>query len=124
VITVNQNWTFLSPAPAGTGALVTDTFAPSASSISWDVRVAAPAGAAAWGVPIVSRLGVAPSTYAASKVWAPWDRDSQSSFPGTWVDPLQPSDVLPSGWWDGCYVLGSGVRLRARPRPRAPKNAQ
>ena len=107
-VTVRQQWTFLPPAPAGTGALVVDTFTPAATSIAWDVIVSAPSGAAAWGVPIATRLGVAAPTYAQSKVWAPWDRDSASTFPGKWVDPLQPSDSLPSGWWDGCYVLGSG----------------
>ena len=108
-VTVTQNWTFLPPAPAGTGAVVVDTFTPAATSISWDVQISsALAGAPAWGVPIATRLGVAAPTYARSKIWAPWDRNSQSTFPGKWVDPLQPSDVLPEGWWDGCYVLGSG----------------
>ena len=109
-MTVSQAWAFLPPAPPGTGAIVLDTFTPAPTSIAWDVLVSPlAAGSPAWGVPIVTHLGVAQSTYASSKVWAPWDRDSQSSFPGSWVDPLAPSDALPSGWWDGCYVLGSFI---------------
>lgn len=108
LITVSQEWAFLPPAPPGSSAQVLDSFAPSPTSIAWDVRVSAPAGSAAWSVPIATRLAVDPSTYAASKLWAPWDRGSASSFPTKWVDPLQPSDTLPFGWWDGCYVLGSG----------------
>ena len=108
-VSVRQAWAFLPPAPPGSGAVVVDTFAPAPTSIAWDVSVTAlAAGAPAWGVPVVTSLGVAQATYAASKVWAPWDRDSRSGFPRSWVDPLAPSDALPSGWWDGCYVLGSG----------------
>jgi len=107
-ITVSQQWTFLPPAPPGAGALVVDTFTAAPASVAWDVTVTAPAGAPAWGAPVATRLSVAAATYAQTKVWAPWDRNSGSTFPAKWVDPLQPSDNLPAGWWDGCYVLGSG----------------
>jgi hypothetical protein len=107
LVTVSQQWTFLPPAPPGLGALVVDTFSPAPTSIAWEVSITAPAGAKAWSVPIATRLAVDPSTYNTSKLWAPWDRGSAHSFPTKWVDPLQPSDTLPYGWWDGCYVLGS-----------------
>ena len=108
-VSVRQAWAFLPPAPPGSGAVVLDAFSPAPTSIAWDVTVTAlAAGAPAWSVPIVTGLHVTPATLGRSKVWAPWDRGSARAFPGAWVDPLQPSDALPSGWWDGCYVLGSG----------------
>ena len=106
-VSVSQQWEFLPPAPPGLGVVVVDVFSPAATSIAWDVSITAPKGAEAWGVPISTRLDVSSSTYSQSKLWAPWDRESAETFPSKWVDPLEPSDALPSGWWDGCYVLGS-----------------
>ena len=107
-VSVRQAWAFLPPAPPGSGATVVDTFSPAATAIAWEAEVRAlPGGGGPWSVPIATSLRVAPATLARTKLWAPWDRDSYTSFPGSWVDPLQPSDALPSGWWDGHYRYGT-----------------
>jgi hypothetical protein len=106
-VTVTTNWTFagVAGAPAGSGAVVVDTLFPSAASVGWRTAVDGTA-AAPWSVPVVTNLTFADAG-TALKLWAPWDRDAASTFPRVWTDPLQPSDVRPAGWWDGCYRLGN-----------------
>lgn len=106
-IVVTREWAFAAPAPTNTGAVVTDTFMPRATSVGWRVSVVG-TGAPAWSVPINTALAVDADSFSRLKLWAPWDRDSASTFPkGSWVDPLAPSDARPSGWWTGGYRLGS-----------------
>lgn len=107
-ITVSQAWTFLPPAPPNSGALVVDTFTSAATSIAWDLEITPSTdGEGPWSVPIVTTLGFTQGTFNRSKLWAPWDRGAYNTFPSSWTDPLQPSDVRPSGWWTGEYRLGT-----------------
>ena len=109
-VTVSRAWSFAAVpgAPAGAGAVVTDTFSASATSVRWHVSVAG-TSAAPWSVPIVTSVGVTGGAAAsqAFKLWSPWDRNSGDGWSANRVDPLQPSDVLPGGWWDGTYRLGN-----------------
>jgi hypothetical protein len=111
-VVVNRTFAF-APAPGmppRAGATVVDTFSPSPTSpasVRWHVDVVG-SQAAPWGAPILTSLSLSPSDYAGAKLWAPWDRMAYAGWDAArWVDPLQPSDLLPSGWWDGSYRLGS-----------------
>lgn len=103
-ITITRSWEF-SPPGVG-GAVVQDVLAPALSSITWNVSVLG-TSANPWSVAIDTQFLFTPESYGALKLWSAWDRAASSSFPNSWVDPLQPSDLLPSGWWDGMYRLGS-----------------
>lgn len=105
-VSVVQRWCFAAGggAPPGACANVTDTLSARASSVRWHVSVTGDA-AAPWSAPILTALAFAQPS--ALKAWAPWDRGSAGGWSAAWVDPLQPSDVLPGGWWDGTYRLGN-----------------
>lgn len=105
VITIVQRWCFAAGG-AGACATVTDTLSARASSVRWHISVAGDS-AAPWSVPIISTLGFGLAQSQALKAWAPWDRGSSAGWSANWVDPLQPSDVLAGGWWDGIYRLGN-----------------
>lgn len=112
-ITITQMWLAApgSGAPPGAGARVVDTLstgsAQGPSSIDWAVSIEGLV-AAPWSLPIVTSASLGAGDVSRLKLWAPWDRGSATNFPRTFVDPLQPSDTLPAGWWDGCYRLGNG----------------
>ena len=106
-ISVVRRWAFGPGAPAGVGgAVVTDTFSASATSVRWHVSVAGTA-AAPWSAPIVTSVAFGLAASQALKIWAPWDRGSAGGWSPGRVDPLQPSDVSSGGWWDGSYRLGN-----------------
>ena len=107
-ISIVQRWCFApgGGAPPGACANVTDTLSARASSVRWHVSVAGDA-AAPWSVPIETLLSFGLAQSQALKAWAPWDRGSAGGWSASWVDPLQPSDVLPGGWWEGTYRLGN-----------------
>ncbi len=102
-ITITRSWLFDNSTCGG--AHVTDILSPGATSILWNVTVAG-TSALPWSVGIDTQLTFSPAAYNSLKLWSAWDRGSIAGFPGSWVDPLQPSDLLPSGWWDGMYRLG------------------
>ena len=106
-ITVVRRWAFAAGggAPAG-GAVVTETLSARAASVRWHAAVAGDA-AAPWSVPLVTSVAFGGAASSALKAWAPWDRGSASGWSADWVDPLQPSDVLPGGWWTGHYRVGN-----------------
>lgn len=110
-ITVVQSWRFANETRGG--ALVTDVYSAGSSTILWNVTVAG-TSAAPWSVAIDTKVTFSPSAYEALKLWSAWDRGSSADFPKSWIDPLQPSDQLPSGWWDGMYLLGSARANRAK----------
>ena len=103
-ITVTRSWAFSAPGVGGVN--VTDVFAPGPTSVAWNVSIAS-SSPSPWSVAIDTQATFSPEAYAALKLWSTWDRGSAAGFPATWVDPLQPSDLMPSGWWDGMYRLGS-----------------
>ena len=107
-VTVVRRWSFAAggAAPAGAGAIVTETFSPAPTSVRWHVSVAG-TGATPWSVPIVTSAVFGAAASAAMKLWAPWDRGSGAGWSASWVDPLQPSDVRAGGWWTGNYWLGN-----------------
>jgi hypothetical protein len=121
LITVTRPWAFVNPNASG-GAVVTDTFSPGAATIYWNVSVAGNSDAP-WSVAIDTQVAFSPEAYAALKLWSAWDRGAASGFPSSWVDPLQPSDLLPSGWWDGMYRFGSPRRSDAITSPPGSKRA-
>lgn len=111
-ITVQQHWLFTPSAspyvPSNAGAIVTDTYTSTASSIRWNVNIIG-TSLSPWSVPIQQRFNVS-SDLAKNdlKLWSAWDRGSASNWVnGKYVDPLQPSDVLPASWWDGEYRYGN-----------------
>ena len=92
-----------------TNATVVDTLTPTPRTIHWSAAISG--GAAHWSTPLIQGFALDAISTARSKLWAAWDRDAQSTFPSTFVDPLQPSDVLPSGWWTGSYRYGNNRRF-------------
>lgn len=106
-VTIVNKWCFdtNSLAPQGSCAIVTDVLSPKTSSVHWRVSILG-TSSAPWSVPIQTSWIFNDSSVL--KAWAPWDRGSVKGWDLNWVDPLQPSDVLPGGWWDGTYRIGNG----------------
>jgi hypothetical protein len=105
-ITVVRKWNFSASSGVLGGAVVTETLAARNTSVRWHVSVLGDS-ATPWSVPILTNLTFGLNASKGLKVWAPWDRGSSVGWSETWIDPLQPSDALPGGWWDGIYRYGN-----------------
>ena len=108
IVTIINKWCFNnnSLAPLGSCAIVTDVLSPQTSSVHWRVSILGTVSAP-WSVPIQTSWIFNDPPSSSLKAWAPWDRGSVNGWSENWIDPLQPSDISPGGWWDGQYRLGN-----------------
>jgi hypothetical protein len=107
-VVVTRTYTFTPgpDVPPGAGAVVQETYSSAPTSVHCAVTVDGTT-TQPWSVPIATTVAFGLPASQTLKLWAPWDRGSANGWKTSWVDPLQPSDVLPGGWWDGNYRLGS-----------------